>query len=171
MALQINNLPNTLARLSPSIVIRATGKNGQTNSIGAVVEMSRTVTRSVSRRFELDSEVPGRAVEIIPGAVTNVSLTIKTAMLYTGSLLETLGFYNAEDLALQNVPIDIREVRFERPNPAAGPNGSPKTQVVEYIGCYFTNNPLSVRIDGDWQILQDFSLEVSKIITKDGPTN
>lgn len=166
MALDANNLPKTLARITPSIVIKAAKAGDTVKDIGAVISMRRNVSRTTSRRFELDSEVPGRAAEIIPGAVKTVSLTIGVALLYKGSLLEVLGFTDAEDLAKQNIPIDIVEIRHGQPHSA----NSAKTQTITYSGCYFTSNPLSINIDDNWQIIQDFELEVAKITTLDGPT-
>lgn len=170
MATQVK-LANTEARLSPSIGIYMY-KSGTEKRIGAVKSMSRTVNRGAVRRLELDAAIPGRTVEIIPGALTTLDITIKRAMLYSGDMMEAFGFPSVTDLMEQNIPIDIREYRYARPTYAA--DGTPtfgESQVVTYTGCYFTSNPQSIDVDGDWQIIQEATLMCSTAITSGGPTN
>lgn len=167
MAIKLNasKLAGTLARTSPSIGIYLFTASGD-KRIGAVKSMSRTVNRGGVRRFELDAPIPGRTVEIIPGKIETLDLTIKRAMLYSGDLMEAFGLSSVTDLVEQNVPIEVREYRYGKPV-----NGVSQTQVVRYIGCYFTSNPQTVDIDGDWQIVQEATLMVSNVITSGGPTN
>jgi hypothetical protein len=163
MALDPRKLPQTSARTAPSITIKATNKLGQEFTIGAVKSFTRTIDRQATRRFELDQDIPGRTVEIIPGAVNNISITLSRAMLYRASMLDEFGFTGVEDLVEQNIPFQIIEVRHSaKGNPA---------QIVTYHGCYFTSNPISVNIDGDWQIIQDAGIIVSHISVEGGPTD
>ena len=111
----------------------------------------------MTRRRELDSNVPGITVEIVPGAVTDFTITIDRAMLNKSSMLEAFGIAGVEDLIHQNIPIDIEEHRFT-------PDG--KEQIVTYKGCYFKDNPLTVDIDGDWLIIQSASLEVTTALVQ-----
>ena len=153
-------LPRTKARVASSISIYAT-VNGEKFRIGAVKELSRTISRNTSRRLELDSDVPGRTVEIIPGSISGFNITIKRAMLYSGSMLEAFGFDKVEDLIFQNFPIEIEETRHS-------PNGN--TQIVTYTGCYFTSNPVDYNIEGDWQVIQSATLEVTTANVTNPPT-
>jgi len=152
MALDPTKVANTGARTAPSIVIKATNPQGQMISIGGIKRMSRTITRTTSRRRELDSNVPGITVEIIPGPVTAFEIRISRAMLNSSTMLEGFGITGLEDLIYQNIPLTVEEHRFQ-------PNG--KEQVVTYTGCYFKDNPIDIDIDGDWQIVQEATLEVA----------
>jgi hypothetical protein len=67
-------------------------------------------------------------------------------------MLEAFGLTGVEDLIYQNTPITIEEHRFM-------PDG--KEQIVTYHGCYFKDNPVSLDIDGDWQMMQSATLEVA----------
>jgi hypothetical protein len=157
MALIPSKLANIDARPAPSIIIKATTPTGQMVSIGAVKKLDRRITRNMTRRRELDSNVPGITVEIVPGAVTDFSLTISRAMLNKSSMLEAFGISGVEDLIHQNIPIDIEEHRFM-------PDG--KEQIVTYKSCYFKSNPQSIDIDADWVIVQDAELEVATALVQ-----
>ena len=158
-----SRLPQTTARTVPSITIRASLPDGTFKTIGAIKTFTRTISRNTTRRFELDQDIPGRTVEIIPGAVNNIAITIRRAMLYRASLLEEFGYGGVEDLVSQNVPIEVVEIRHPKHTGDA-------PQQVTYHGCYFTSNPMSVDIDGDWQIIQEAELQVGYITVEGGPT-
>lgn len=158
MALNPTSLANIDARTAPSIVIKATTPDGQLKSIGAVKKMERTISRSMTRRRELDSNVPGITVEIVPGAVTTFDIRLDRAMLNKSNMMEAFGIMGIEDLIHQNIPITIEEHRFL-------PSG--KEQIVTYHGCYFKDNPVSIDIDGDWQIVQSATLEVATATVRD----
>lgn len=157
MALNPTKLADLDGRTAPSIVIKATGPDGKMRSIGAVKKLDRRISRNMTRRRELDSNTPGITVEIVPGAVTDFSLTISRAMLNKSSMLEAFGITGVEDLIHQNIPIDIEEHRFM-------PDG--KVQIVTYKGCYFKSNPQTLDIDGEWLMVQDAELEVATALVQ-----
>lgn len=155
MPLDPTKLPDTDARVSTSIVVLAEDPvTKQFKSIGAIMGLSRTISRSTTRRRELDSDPPGVAVELIPNVVTDLSITITRAMLNTASMVEAFGFFLIEDLTSQNIPITIREVRNN-------PNGT--QQVVEYQKCFFTSNPVAYDITGDIMVVQEANLDVTTV--------
>lgn len=157
MAIIPNKLAGTDARTAPSIIIKATTPSGQMKSIGAVKKLSRRISRNMTRRRELDSNVPGITVEIVPGAVTDFTISLSRAMLNKSSMLEAFGISGVEDLIHQNIPIDIEEHRFN-------PDGS--EQIITYKSCYFKSNPQDIDIDGDWLIVQDAELEVATCLVQ-----
>ena len=158
MALTPRKLPDTGARVAPSIVIKATMPDNTMKAIGAVMGFTRRIDRSMTRRMELDSDTPGICVEVIPGAISGFSITIKRAMMNQKNMMEAFGLIGIEDLIHQNIPIDIEEHRFL-------PNG--KQQIVTYRSCYFKSNPLEIAIDRDWMIIQDAELEVTTAEVRD----
>lgn len=162
----LNNskLADTDARTSPSISIYVMpgGTGSQYLRIGAIKSIQKTITRDVTRRFELDADTPGKTVELIPGKVGQISLTITRAMLYTSSVTEAFGQFDSagsgvEDLVDQNIPFDIEE-RRHIPGNAGGVH-----QIVTYKNCYFTSTPMKVDIEGDWQVIQDAEVMVGWI--------
>lgn len=155
MALDPKKLAPHRARSVSSIVLKATTPDGKLVSIGGVKSLERRIDRNMTRRRELDSDPPGVTIEIIPGATTTFELTINRAMLYKGSLLEGFGINGIEDLILQNIPLEVHEIRN---------NLDGSTQTVIYKGCYFKSNPQSIDIDGDWIIFQSGVLEVASAI-------
>jgi hypothetical protein len=155
MALDPKRLSPHKARTVPSIVIKATAPDGRLISIGGIKSMERTIDRNMSRRRELDSDIPGVTIEIIPGAVTSFQLTITRAMLYKSALLEGFGINGIEDLIEQNIPLEIHEIRN---------NLDGSVQTVVYKGCYFKSNPMSIDLDGDWVIMQSAVLEVATAV-------
>jgi hypothetical protein len=126
-------------------------------TIGAVKKLDRRITRNMARRRELDSNVPGITVEIVPGAVTDFSLTISRAMLNSSTMLEGFGITGVEDLIHQNIPIDIEEHRFLSDG---------REQIITYKSCYFKSNPQTIDIDNDWIIVQDAELEVTTALVQ-----
>ena len=149
-------LPRITARPASSILIKATKPTGGAAvTIGAVKGFRRSIDRNTSRRYELDSDVPGRTVEIIPGVVTGFTITLERAMLNAASMLEAFGISGVEDLIYQNIPITIEEHRFSYDGTTE------KKQIVSYTGCYFKSNPLEISVDGDWLIIQSADLEVA----------
>lgn len=159
MSLQPKKLPGVDARTAPSIVIKATNPSGQMLSIGAIKKVSRTITRQITRRRELDSNIPGISVELVPGAVTEFSITIERAMLNKSNMMEAFGIIGVEDLISQNTPINIEEHRFR-------PDGT--VQIVTYNGCYFKTNPETVDVDNDWLLVQTAELEVTTATVTEG---
>lgn len=157
MALNPSQLAGTTARTAPSIVIKATTPAGKMISIGAVKKFSRKISRNMKRRRELDSNVPGITVEIVPGAVDTFELTLDRAVLNKSTMLEAFGITGVEDLIYQNTPIDVEEHRFN-------PDGS--EQIVTYKDCFFKDNPMDVDIDGDWIIVQSATLEVTTALVQ-----
>jgi hypothetical protein len=155
MALEPKKIAPTRARPTSSIVIKATTPDGKLISIGGVKSMERRLSRTMTRRRELDSDPPGVTIEIVPGPVTTFELTITRAMLFKGSLLEGFGINGIEDLISQNIPLEVHEVRN---------NLDGTVQTVVYKGCYFKDNPQSIDIDGDWIIFQAGVLEVATAI-------
>lgn len=155
MATDPKKLSPNKARSVPSISIKATTPEGKLVSIGGIKSMERRITRDMTRRRELDSDIPGITVEIIPGAVTTFEITIERAMLYKTALLEGFGIGGVEDLIMQNVPFEIHEVRN---------NLDGTSQTIVYKGCYFKENPLQIDIDREWIIFQRASIEVATAI-------
>ena len=158
--LDAQRLPPTGARPVPSIVISATGPAGSSIAIGAIKSMDRRISRKMTRRRELDSDVPGIAIEIMPGVVETFELTVGRAMMYTGSMLEAFGIGGIEDLILQNIPFSVVETRY---------NADGTYQVVTYSGCYFKDNPQKIDVDSDWIIVQDAVIEVTTCTVSGGP--
>ena len=157
MALNPTKLAGVDARTAPSIIIKVTDPSGKMRSLGAVRKIDRRISRTITRRRELDSNVPGITVELVPGAVTDFSITIDRAMLNKSTMLEAFGISGVEDLIHQNIPIDIEEHRFN-------PDG--KEQIVTYKGCYFKDNPQTVDVEGDWLIIQSATLDVTTALVQ-----
>lgn len=155
MATNPKQLSPTQARSVPSISIKATTPEGKLISIGGIKSMERRITRDMTRRRELDSDIPGVTVEIIPGAVTTFELTIERAMMYKSNLLEAFGIGGVEDLVQQSIPFEIHEVRN---------NLDGTSQTIVYKGCYMKENPMSIDIDREWIIFQRASIEVATAI-------
>jgi hypothetical protein len=166
MPIKPERLPEITARTAPSIVIKASKPGGgNLETIGAIKSMDRSISRNITRRRELDSETPGITVELIPGAVTTFSLTLGRTVLNKSTMLEAFGILNVEDLIHQNIPITIEETRHFK-------SGSEqKTQVVTYTGCYFKENPFTVDIDDNWQIIQSAQIEVATCTVRGGGPN
>lgn len=158
-------LPRTKARTAPSILIKASKpEGGAPVTLGAVKSFRRSIDRNTTRRYELDSDVPGITTEIIPGAVTGFSITIGRAMLNKSTMLEAFGIVGVEDLIYQNIPITIEEHRYFYD----ADTKQEKKQIVSYLGCYFKSNPLEINLDGDWLIVQDADLEVATCVVNNG---
>jgi hypothetical protein len=180
----LTNLPATQAQTAPSIQLYVvdpgnlnTGLSYWTTSqknrklIGAVTGYTRSMTRNTIRRTELDSEVPGRAFEIIPLAITNFSLTLKTVMLSRQLLSDVLGFNNqkllgfnvgngsVEDLSLMNRPLLLEEHRYSRYWESN--KWVYKKRAIRYNGCILKSYPISMDINGEWMVMQDCEFDVA----------
>ena len=148
------DLPQGLkAATAPNIVIKATDKNGKVQSIGAIQSYSKSMSRSNTRRMELDSDVPGMTAEIIPGAISDFTITIKRALMNKNTMLEAFGYTGVNDLILQNIPVEIEEHRYK-------PDGSSE-QLYVLHGCYFKSCNLEVDISRDWTLIETASLDVA----------
>ena len=157
------SLPRTRAVTAPSILIKAGPVGGAIVTIGAVKKFGRSITRNNTRRFELDSDVPGLTAELIPNAVTGFTLSISRAMLQRSTMMKAFGFSGIEDLTYQNIPITLEEHRYRYDET----DKTEHKQIVEYTGCYFNSNPQEVSIDGDWLLVQDATLDVASCVVHD----
>lgn len=156
-------LPRTTARPASSILIKA-GKAGTTPVvIGAVKSFKRAMSRNTTRRFELDSDIPGQTAELIPGPINSFTITLDRTMLNKSTMLKAFGFSGVEDLVFQNIPITLEEHRYRYDDVAK----TEHKQIVEYVGCYFTSNPQELTLDADWTMIQSASLDVATCIVHD----
>ena len=168
----LTNVPATIATTAPSIQLYVTFPGNSRKLIGAIMSFDKTTSRNMTRRVSLTSEIPGQTVEIIPGALNSLSLTIKRAMLNRASIMEELGYADIEDLIIANTPLTIEEVRYIRvakgqPDPIAGgtaPGDKYYNKVITYNSCYLKSAPMSVNVDGDWIVMQDCEIEVANVV-------
>lgn len=144
---------STEARTAPSIGIWLYKSASKRTRIGAIQEYAVSQNRNNTRRMELDSDPPGRTIEMVPGPVTDFTLTIKRAMLNTVAMFEAFGVTTTEDLVGQTDPLEIEEVR-------AIPGSSTATQTVNYKSCFAKSIGLSVDIKNEWVLVQDMVLDV-----------
>ena len=146
------DLPQGLkAGTAPNIVIKATGKDGKVVSIGAIQSYSKSMSRSNTRRMELDSDVPGMTAEMIPGAIGDFTITIKRALMNKNTMLEAFGYTSINDLIFQNIPIEVEEHRHR-------PDGTEQLYILH--GCFFKSCNLEVDISRDWTLIETASLDV-----------
>jgi hypothetical protein len=187
-------LPKTRARIPSSIEIYLTNpSDGKDYLIGAITKFSLRMSRATTRRFEIDSDFPGKSVEIIPGRINDLSLEVEKAVLYNNlsdlygseipstttdksnykaggdwmELLKSLNISSGFDIVEQLIPFTIIEKRY---NPTGYPisNGNPKSNIenykeIRYEDCIISDVPLSYSIDGDWLILQNLTIQVGRI--------
>ena len=159
----ITNLAGSEARTAPSLQLYVTqisdsltALDGPRIPIGALQGYSRNQNRAVFRRTELDSVVPGQAIEIIPLATTSFTIIAKRVLLNTSTMLEALGYSKIEDLMLANTPLLIEEVAYRKL-----PDGTHKTKITRFHGCVIKSNPVEVDITGEWMIVQECEFEVA----------
>ena len=158
-----SQLPMTKARTAPSILIKAAKSGEKPVTIGAVQSFKRAMTRNTTRRFELDSDIPGQTTELIPQGISNFTITVDRVMLNTSTMLKAFGFKGVEDLVFQNIPITIEEHRYRWDDVAK----KEYKQIVEYVGCFFTGNPQDLAVNADWTMVQSATLDVATCIVHD----
>ncbi len=157
-------LPNTAARLSTSITIRAirgsleTASSGDAQAIlelaqtapviGAVYSFTEANPRTTTPRYELDADRAGEMVERTPALADN-TLTLNRVALYESDILTAFGFAEGVSILDQNIPFLI--VKEER-----APEGSNvPTRTTIYEGCWFHDLPKSYDITGDLRVMQN----------------
>ena len=159
----LNNIPATEAVAAPSFQLFVSNGKGTPILIGAIQSFNKASTRNMTRRLSLSSTIPGQTVEIIPGALQSLSLTIKRAMLNSSTMMNALGFGQMEDLIRANTPLTIKEVRYIRAIPTAGTAltaSTGTTYTVTYNSCYVKTMPMDVSVEGDWLVIQNCEIEV-----------
>jgi hypothetical protein len=187
-------LPKTRARIPSSIEIYLTNPNDNNDYlIGAITKFSLRMSRMTTRRFEIDSDYPGKSVEIIPGRINDLSLEVDKAILYNNlenlykaetpptttdktnykaagdwmKLLQSLNISSGFDIVQQLVPFTIIERRYD-------PTGNPisngqiasnikSSQTIRYEDCIVSDAPVSYDINGDWIIFQTLTIQVGRI--------
>jgi hypothetical protein len=187
-------LPKTRARIPSSIEIYLIDPADEKEYlIGAITKFSLRMSRMTTRRFEIDSDYPGKSVEIIPGRINDLSLEVDKAILYnnlkdlystemppttTGKtnykaagdwmkLLQSLNISSGFDIVQQLVPFTIIEKRYD-------PTGNPisngqitsniqPSQTIRYEDCIVSDAPVSYDINGDWIIFQTLTIQVGRI--------
>lgn len=165
MGIKSANLAKTNARVPASIVIQIKYGDKGAETIGAVTGMSVRMSRRLTRRFELDTDIPGSSVEIIPGALQDLSLSLKRVILYNsidkgGDVLEYLknkGIYSYYDILSQKYPFEIIEKRY---NPS---DSGDSYSEITYTGCMVESMPYDYEISGEWIIVQDISVWASGV--------
>ncbi len=167
MGINSTKLAKTNARVPASIVIQIRKGSGSAVKIGAVTGMTVRMSRRLTRRFELDTDIPGSSVEIVPGTLQDLSLSIKRAMLYNaaggGDFIEYLkenGIYSAYDILAQKFPFEIVEKRY---NPSDTSDSGENFKEITYYGCMVESMPYDYEITGDWLIIQDVSIWASGV--------
>jgi len=166
MATDTSKLPKTKSRVSTSLRITAINPQGQEITIGAVQKLSRTISRSTTRRREFDSDIPGVTVELIPNPPGTISISIDRAVLYKSDMLAAFGFSNVVDLIEQNIPITIREYQLAPTGLAQTADNNVQTKIIEYRDCYFTANPITYDLTRDLVMIQTATLDVTTVVVR-----
>jgi hypothetical protein len=151
-------LPKTRARIPSSIEIYLTDPiSGIDYLIGAITKFSLKMSRMTTRRFEIDSDYPGKSVEIIPGRINDLSLEVDKAILYNNlaslynnnteipptttdksnykaagdwmGLLKSLHISSGFDIVQQMVPFTIIEKRYDPTGNPISSNGEEKSNI------------------------------------------
>jgi len=188
-------LPKTRARIPSSIEIYLVDPNDNNKAylIGAITKFSLRMSRATTRRFEIDSDFPGKSVEIIPGRINDLSLEVEKAILYNNlsslynteippttsgknnykaagdwmKLLQSLNISSGFDIVQQLVPFTIIEKRYDPTGNPTSPDPNIKvSQTIYYEDCIISDVPLNYDITGDWLIMQNLIIQVGRITEK-----
>jgi len=120
-------LPRTLSVHSFSYDIEFEG-----TKIGNLQTFQPSETRTLTRVRGLAEANVGETIEIVP-SITDTTVNISAIELYSGPIMEKLGYDNFCTIANLLDPIDI----IETINPPSGSNGS--IIRVGYLGCHASN--------------------------------
>jgi len=189
-------LPKTRARIPSSIeiyLVDPASNQSKQYLIGGITEFSLRMSRATTRRFEIDSDFPGKSVEIIPGKLNNLSITVRRAIFYNNlkdlygsenpptttktddyassgdwmELLKKLNISSSIDIIEQIVPFTIIEKRYDPPQNLVSNNEINQignpSRIIAFEDCLITDVPYSYNIEGDWLILQEATIEVGRI--------
>ena len=146
-------IPETLARLDPSLVIRAydvdvNGEKGYGRIIGAVQKFARDEHRNVKVRKSLGKDGM-RPFKIIPQGV-EVELTLGRVALYREETLRDVGKIDGS-LIYQSRPLIIQEVQRSTMG---------RSDIFEYHDCWFTSNPITYDISAaDLLVIQELKVK------------
>lgn len=119
-------LPNTNLgiRTTHSLAIRARGKH-----IGLVQSFGYTLARGATHIYELNPDTSGEPVDIVPGNVTGLELSVARVDLMKDTMEQVFGGTDLSMLSDQNNPFEIVEVWKY-------PDGT--SEIYIYEGCWFT---------------------------------
>jgi len=162
--MQYGKVPLTNAATAAGIYIIGGKAGGEKHRIGAIMSLTESITRSNTRRFEIDADFPGRTTEIIPGKINGLSLEVKRAVLFKKSkagddqsvnMLSDLMQTEVYDMLYQRSPVDI-EKHMVSPKDGAD-------SVVVYKDCFLSSMRHNIDISGEWMIVEDATFDVSYI--------
>jgi hypothetical protein len=157
-------IPRTSAQLTTSITLYAlpgsvdittatsaaavAALQGQAVRLGAVESFTETLTRRTAPRYEIDADRAGDIVERIPELVER-TLRLTRVVLYSGDLLNAVGFTQATDIIQQNAPFALMKVEHAPDN-----SGIPDKTTI-YTGVWFHELPKVYNMAADLKVLQD----------------
>jgi hypothetical protein len=117
-------IPNTKTRTSHGLSIVARGV-----TIGLIQTWGVRLSRAVTHLFELNPTTSGNPVDLVPGNVGDLTLTVRRVDLHAKKMEEAFGGVKLDMLSDQNNPFELYETWKT-------PNGSVEKYV--YTGCWFT---------------------------------
>jgi hypothetical protein len=119
-------LPVTLTRTDHAITIRA---NGET--VARIQDWAPQQSRQATPVYELDASNGGAPVDLVPGNLAGLTMTVNRVDLYTKKMEQAWGKdFDITMLTDQNNPLDIQEKW-------TNPDGTTETWI--YKNCWFTS--------------------------------
>jgi len=122
--------------------------------IGRIQSWQPTQSRSVERIFELNPLTTGRAVDLVPGVVTEDNISAERVELFRLPVEEIFGDFGRGfvHLSEQRFPFSVEEHWFL-------PNGEVVTK--KYVGCFLESaNPGAYTASGDKVVKKSMTIQV-----------
>ena len=140
------NVPVTNVRTSHALSIRANGV-----TVGLINSWNPTQSRGAVHVFEVDSSNSGNPVEIVPGNISGLTISISRYDVYLKRMEEAFETPDLVMLTRQNQPFDILEVWVLPDNNLQASQGGPSifTQQERFVyrNCWFTSLGRTLRSD------------------------
>lgn len=151
-------IPNTTVRTSHSLTIRANNQD-----IGLINSWNPTQQRTITAAYQIGTFVgnvaSGEPVEKVPGNVTGMTVAIQRYDIYVKKMEDAFGTADLIMLSNQLSPFSVVE-RWSYPDSAGALAGS--SEMIEYIGCWFSSLGRNFRSDGDRIVNVNGTLEYTR---------
>jgi len=142
-------VPSTLSVTTRGMKIVVDGR-----TVGLIQNFSMSQTRDVQRIFEINADSDGNCIEIVPGNISGLSVTVNRVELYTQALEEAFGIADPSMLTNQDQPFDLHEV-YTRPDGV-------KYGYV-YHGCWFSDTGRESTAEGTRIVTRNATIQATYV--------
>ena len=160
----VENVPRTNAVTTRGMSIYIADND---SPIGYVQQFTLSQSRDIARIFEISANTDGNAIELVPGNLTDLTVTVRRVELYANILEEAFGFAGiGADGSTQNLAMltdQTEPFKMEEVYQYVDSEGNVNSFGFVYHGCWVTSTGRDAPAEGNRLVTRDATIQCARM--------